>query len=297
MGVWGTGISSNDTFADTYEQFIELYNEGGTSSEITSKLIEENKNDLETIPEDAPNFWYAVAKAQWECKALELSVLERVEYYIQSGEDLKIWKELGGTPADLAARKIVLEKFLTKLKTERKSPRLRRRKKLYDSVFRAGDCLVYRMENGNFGGAFVLTEEFQTEAGVNYIAITTLDTKGKPALEDFSDAEIYVRVEDLYRFDSDGLLIKSRGDAPQIAGFYAMSFETDKLGIEVVGRFRIRNPFKIERIVGYGWQTLQNLVPKREQYEREHGKPTSRLFLTEWIEPYSRFNFRRWFRR
>ena len=27
MGAWGTGISSNDTYADIYEQFIDLYNE------------------------------------------------------------------------------------------------------------------------------------------------------------------------------------------------------------------------------------------------------------------------------
>ena len=28
MGTWGTGISSNDTFADIYDEFFDLYNDG-----------------------------------------------------------------------------------------------------------------------------------------------------------------------------------------------------------------------------------------------------------------------------
>jgi hypothetical protein len=96
MGAWGTGISSNDTYADVYGQFFDLYNDGLSVSDASSKLIRENREAIETF-EDAPNFWYALAKAQWECKELDSEVFDRVAQYIQTGEDMEIWSELGAT--------------------------------------------------------------------------------------------------------------------------------------------------------------------------------------------------------
>jgi len=49
----------------------------------------------------------------------------------------------------------LLLKFLEKLKTSKDKPQKRVKKKLYDSIFRKGDCLTYLMDNGNYGGAFV----------------------------------------------------------------------------------------------------------------------------------------------
>ena len=65
MGSWGTGISSNDTFADIYGQFIDLYNEGLSVSEITKKLIVENQDAINDA-EEASNFWFAIANGQWK---------------------------------------------------------------------------------------------------------------------------------------------------------------------------------------------------------------------------------------
>jgi hypothetical protein len=56
MGTWGTGLSSNDTFADIYGEFFELYNEGQDVKEITSKLLTTNK-DLLTDKGDSNNFF------------------------------------------------------------------------------------------------------------------------------------------------------------------------------------------------------------------------------------------------
>ena len=44
------------------------------------------------------------------------------------------------------------------------------------------------MDNGNYGGAFVLTDEKGTEIGKNHIAITTIDKPTKPTIEDFKNA-------------------------------------------------------------------------------------------------------------
>ncbi len=78
MGAWGTGISSNDSYADVYGEFFDLYNDGVEVGELSAKLIKQNQ---ETIcdPDDANNFWFALAKAQWECKKLDSGVFNRVK--------------------------------------------------------------------------------------------------------------------------------------------------------------------------------------------------------------------------
>jgi hypothetical protein len=39
MGAWGTAISSNDTYADIYSEFFNLYNDGLEVDEISKILI------------------------------------------------------------------------------------------------------------------------------------------------------------------------------------------------------------------------------------------------------------------
>jgi hypothetical protein len=93
MGTWGTGISSNDVYEDINNQFFELYNQGMEVSSITEKLIKENK-ELINSPEDQNNFWITIAKSQWECKALNPKILSQIKDIIESGNDIKLWKEL-----------------------------------------------------------------------------------------------------------------------------------------------------------------------------------------------------------
>lgn len=163
MGSWGTGISSNDTFADIYDDFFDYYNDGMSVKEITEELINLNW-EISDIPEDENNFLFAIALAQWECKELDESVFKRVEYIINSKSDLKLWKESGASNADLKKREKALEKFLEKLKSEKKTAKKRKPKTFINSIFKKGDCLTYVMKNGNYGGAFVLTDEENTRS-------------------------------------------------------------------------------------------------------------------------------------
>ena len=254
MGTWGTGISSNDTYGDIYAQFFDLYGDGWSVEEITSKLIRENRETIE-IHEDAPNFWYAIAKAQWECKELTDDVRSRVEHLIKSGEDLEIWKELGATQADLKARAKVLTNFLTRLRSEKTSAKKRKKKRLYDALFQKGDCLVYKMDNGNYGGAFVLTEEQATEVGVNYVAITTIDKPQKPTLDDFRRGDVYLHWTE--EISIKGTELQKRWvDQPQIGGIYAANLKQKTFHIEVIGNLPMYKEYTIERIVGFGCAAL-----------------------------------------
>ena len=284
MGTWGTGISSNDTFADIYSQFIDLYNKGLSVSDITKKLIAKNQETI-NIPDDAANFWFAIAKGQWECKELSSEVFSKVEQIIVSGENLKVWKELGASPQNLKDRDSALLKFLSELKTERDKPRKRTKKNFLNSVFKKGDCLVYKMENGNYGGAFVLTDEQETEVGNNYIAITMIDKQDKPTIEDFKKAEVYQRRVNEISFKGTEIH-RNWLDQPQIGEFSTLLYKTHGFEIEVIGQLPIYNEYIIrkDKQVGFVWTVLKSFIPYRAEYIKKNGEVKSKLMLSKWTK-------------
>ena len=285
MGSWGTGISSNDTFADIYDDFFELYNENVSVSEITKKLIQENQETINER-EDCNNFWFAIALSQWECKELDKSIFEKVKEIINSGKDIIIWKELDASNADLKSREKVLEKFLKKLETEKAKPKTRKKKKLHNSIFKKEDCLTYIMENGNYGGAFVLTDELQSSVGANFIAITNIDQKQKPTVADFKKAEVYVqRVKTTY---IDGNIIKEKwNDRPIIGMFMSLSFKKENVEIEIIGQVKIKKPYKRENTFScYPWQGLLIKIPFKKEYIKINGEPKLKIKLTKWTKKY-----------
>ncbi|PYS86451.1 MAG: hypothetical protein DMF62_15870 [Acidobacteria bacterium] len=158
MGTWGTGISSSDAFADVYSEFFSLYNDGIDVDEITQTVIARNQEML-SIPEEAHDFWFALAKAQWECKSLKPETHERVKEIIESEADLKLWHDLGASKADIEKRRKVLDKFLAQLGAEKPKVKARKKKVIREPIFKKGDCLTFKLENGNFGGAVVLEAE------------------------------------------------------------------------------------------------------------------------------------------
>ena len=110
MGTWGTGIKSNDTSGDIYDDFFKLYNEGKSVIEISEQLIKQKKELIED-KYDSNNFWFALALCQWECKQLDNSLLEKIKKIIESKSDLAIWKELDATDSDIKKRESELNKF------------------------------------------------------------------------------------------------------------------------------------------------------------------------------------------
>jgi len=189
MGVWGTAISFNDTFADIYSEFFDLYDNGLEVNEISDKLILKYQQVIDDI-DDSNNFWFALAKAQWECKSLSQEVYNRVKEVIETDADLLIWRKLEADEKEIKKRKTVLDKFLADLKTERTKVKPRKKKNIRRPVFEKGDCLTFKLENGNFGGAVVLEAIKNSEYGYNLIATTRINQVNKPVKKDFQDAEI-----------------------------------------------------------------------------------------------------------
>lgn len=189
MGTWGTGISSNDTYADVYDEFFELYDAGLSAKKIAERLIASNQ-EMISGPDSSNDFWFALAKAQWECKELDPDIFDRVRTIIQTGTDLEVWRRQGADEKSIAKRKIVLAKFLAQLQTERPKAKSRKKKVIRQPVFEKGDCLTFKLSNGNFGGAVVLEAIKDTEYGYNLIATTRINQPKKPKVKDFENAEV-----------------------------------------------------------------------------------------------------------
>jgi len=277
MGTWGTAISSNDTYEDIYREFIDLYNEGLSVAEITEKLVRENKETIESI-EDKNSFWFAIANGQWECKALDKNLLLKIEEIISSGSDLAVWKELGAKETEIKSREKALTKFLAKIKVEKDKPKTRKRKVLRDSIFQKGDCLIFKLENGNYGGALVLTSEKQTEFGMNMIATTTIDKKEKPIIEDFEKGFVLVQKEETipgkYR------------EREVISWYYAQFFKRSKIDFEIIGNLKISQEYNFNKdyTSASQWDMIKTAVDRNKDFVENRGKPDKVLQLKKLIK-------------
>ena len=193
MGTWGTGISSNDIYEDINYEFFELYNQGMEVSAITEKLIEGNKELIDSY-EDQNNFWITIAKSQWECKSLDQKILNRIKDIVESGKDIELWKELDSSKPDLTKREKVLDSFLEKISTEKKTSRKRKVKKYRNAIFEKGDCLVFKLSDGDYCGVFVLESEKETEFGLNLVVVTDIKQSEKPTEKDFKTQNYYLNL-------------------------------------------------------------------------------------------------------
>lgn len=229
MGAWGTAISSNDTYADIYDEFFELYNDGLEVAEISKRLIQNNQETIND-PDDCNNFWFTLAKAQWECKELDKELYNRVKIIIDTGSDIEVWRQLDADEKDLKKRKLVLDKFISDISTEKPKAKARKKKKeqkILQPVFSKGDCVTFKLANGNYGGAVVLEAIYDTEYGNNLIAATRINKQNKPSLDDFKNSTVLV------------LNFASWKDSPNIHWYSPIRHKNVENLIEVVGQIKV----------------------------------------------------------
>jgi hypothetical protein len=274
MGTWGTGISSNDIFEDLNIEFFDLYNEGKEVCEITEILIQQNQ-ELINSDEDYNNFWIALAKFQWECKSLNSDVYLKVKKIIESGNDIKLWKELGASNSDLKKREKVLLSFLEKISEEKKKPRRRKNK----------------LENKLWGGAFVLEEENNTELGLNYLAITDINKSEKPTLNDFKESEILVeKWKENVAVIKEGKPIELKeeiNEYPVIKYYHAEFYKKFDLNIELIGNLKIKKEYDSKKCkFGGQWHHLKSSFVSYNKHIELYGKPSKKLKLSFYLKKY-----------
>jgi hypothetical protein len=278
MGTWGTAIKDSDAFADIYSEFFEQYNKGGQPDSISQKVTADNWEMLE-IEEEKHSFWFALALAQWETKSLDQEVLRTVESIITSGDDLKLWLDLGASEQDIKKRKIALDKFLEKIKSDRPKAKPRKQAKLKTPIFSPGDCLVFKMQNGNYGGAIVLATDNNPETAYNLVATTRLNQETKPSLADFEKAEILVcnfgewqdkpnvtwYIPDLY--------YKSYSDTYELVGKLSVEVEYDVKNYEGKGYL-----FKPSYTAGW---SMKDSIERQINSELSKPKPSKTLTIKQ----------------
>jgi len=278
MGTWGTAIKDNDAFADVYSEFFEQYNKGGLPDNISKNILEDYKEILE-IKEERNSLWFALGLAQWETKSLDPMVLSKIENIVSTGEELKIWLELGADENDIKKRRIAIDKLLEKLKSSRPKAKTRRKSKLKTPIFETGDCLTFRLSNGNYGGAVVLATDNNPETGYNLVATTRLNQKLKPTINDFEHAE---------------LLICNFGnwqDRAEVTWYMPdLYYSNYAEQYELIGKIKIDFEYDVKNYLGEGYLfkpqytsgwTMNSSIDKQLESEKAKPKPTKSLTLKQ----------------
>lgn len=273
MGAWGTAISSNDTYADIYGEFFDSYNDGLSVEEISRKLISDNK-EIINDPDDENNFWFALAKAQWECKQLDKSVFERVRQIIETGQDLEVWRQLDADEKDIKKRKAILDKFLIDLQTERTKAKARKKKIIREPVFEKGDCLAFKLADGNYNGAVVLEAVKDTEYGYNLIASTRINQSNKPTKKDFENAEVLL------------LNYASWDNKPNVSWYLPVRHKGVVHLIEKVDSIEVQKNYdrNSSMLGGVGDFDIWFIEVANKQFQSEQTKPrpTAKQTIKEW---------------
>jgi hypothetical protein len=183
MGTWGVAILSDDFAADIYGDYMERYDDGEEHAAIREYLERDNAEALDD-EDECPVFYYALAKAQWECGALETNVLQRVRNQITSGDGLERWEEDGATY--LKKRNDALAKFLAQINTPKVKPRKRRKIRHAPASYQPGDCIAITLDDGDYGAALVLaTDTSAREEDYSLVVLLKYKSSQKPQLSDF----------------------------------------------------------------------------------------------------------------
>ncbi|KDN55769.1 hypothetical protein [Flavobacterium seoulense] len=278
MGTWGTAIKDNDTFADIYSEFFEHYDKGASPQEISKKLFEDNK-ELINKSDDSSNFWFAIALAQWETKSLDNKVFSIVENIILTEKDLQSWRELGADEDDIKKRKTVLEKFLAKLKTKKAKAKPRKKAKNIKPIFETGDCICFKLKNGNYGGALVLSTNLDPKFGLNLIASTTINQTTKPTINDFKNADVLI------------CSFANWKNNPKITWYFPPLPKNNPPSFEVIGKIEIEinyesketrsNVYKFHPSFSGGWDQIIEAVNMQIEHEKANSLPKNRLKISQ----------------
>jgi len=221
MGIWGTAILRDDFARDVNQDYLDSYDDGLEHSAIVKKLRHKYADALKDS-EDAPIYWLALAKAQWECGALEQLVLNRVLRIIERGQGLGRWRERGAQA--LAKRKETLERFGQQIQSPNAKPRKRCKVRHYAPVYKAGDCLSIRLAHGNYGAAIVLAvdDSHRTE-GMNLVGLLNYQSQELPTATIFQKRQW-----------------PRRRETPTIYWILARTYKPVAASFEIVGQTKIR---------------------------------------------------------
>jgi hypothetical protein len=241
MGIWGPGITSDDTVADVVDAVVGRMKRGedlvaacrGAEREFAPYLQDED---------DGPLVWLALAHVQWKYGAVEAHVLERVRADVSTGRGLERWRE---NPALLAQRQAALARFLEEIESPNPKPSRPPRPITRLAPFADGDCLSVLTSDGRFTAAIVLaTNNADPENGYNLVGGLDYLSETPPPMAIFED-RAWLR---MYHGNWDGQL--------DLCYYLSPRLKSNRKRFVVVGKTRLRSGDPSEAIEYSSWEML-----------------------------------------
>lgn len=246
MGAWGFGIRQDDFVCDVIGFFEDLLKTGKTVAESSAATIS-RFGAVITDADDEPDFWIALAEAQWTYGALEPRVLERVKKDFESSRSLRRWQD---DPPALERRRSVLENFIRKIAATNPRPKRPPKVIVRGPKFHPGDCLSIQLKEGRCAAAIVLAADHSIpECGMNLVALLDYYSAEKPTMEVFRNRQ--------------WLTLASTGKR-HVAWFQPIGFRGAKGRLEVIGQIEILDSDPKDSNVYCGWTRIGEEARQRQ---------------------------------
>lgn len=148
MGVWGTGIYSNDTAEEVRDACRDIFAYYDIE-EGNQKLFSHFREivEQEWVDDDYASFWYALSDWQWKHGMLTDFVKEKTLLLLERYAGIEEWQETGNC-RDVLKRKTVLDALQKQLETQQpplKKPKL----SLAKPRHKVGEIIVFRAATGS----------------------------------------------------------------------------------------------------------------------------------------------------
>jgi len=184
MGSWGIGILQNDTTADIWVEFKDLYNKGLSPKEIRIKL------EKEYHPHDDEEYygeiWTGIAYGQWMCGDLEEYTLGMVK----ASTEFK-WLTLWAEDQKLLQKRInALTEFITKIQMPKPVPLKPKKVVERRPLFKTGEIIALKIDTENSIVGIVVNHHDHPLYGENTIVLTDLAFTEKPTEKEIFQAGI-----------------------------------------------------------------------------------------------------------
>jgi hypothetical protein len=146
MGVWGTGIFSDDTASDVRAAYREYLAQGMDGMAATDKVLHDFRTSIDD-PDDGPPLWLGLAAIQSRYGRLELRVRDRAVAIIDNGTDLA---RFAGKPQLHRARARVLEKLREQLFSPQRAPVKIRAQVPFECDWEPSEIVGFRRDSGEW---------------------------------------------------------------------------------------------------------------------------------------------------
>lgn len=161
MGIWGSGLYSNDDALDVKDMFKDMISNGSS----TEQTIEVIKKEFDMVPPNASNCdaWIALADTSWKYGRLTDDVKKTVFEMINSGVAMEGWRNESRIVC--RRREKALKKLISTLQSDAPAERKPKQTVLHSCDWKPGQIYGFPIGNGQYGALLVVECKSVTKKG------------------------------------------------------------------------------------------------------------------------------------